>query len=64
MRLKKNALRCKKCGDVIESTHVHDFKYCKCGECFIDGGLEYRRAGAMSLSNIEDLCEYENRDER
>lgn len=24
---------------------VHDFKYCKCGACSIDGGNEYTRVG-------------------
>ena len=34
-------IRCLKCNDIIESKHVHDCKYCKCGACFIDGGDEY-----------------------
>ena len=44
-RLTRNAIRCKACEDVIESTHRHDFKYCKCGKVFVDGGLEYCRYG-------------------
>jgi len=40
-----SAIKCKHCGDVITSTHVHDFKYCKCGKVFIDGGDEYLRYG-------------------
>jgi hypothetical protein len=35
--------RCKKCGDVIQSTHRHDFKWCKCGEFAIDGGSDYTK---------------------
>lgn len=35
-------IRCKKCGDVIESTHRHDFKFCKCGAVAADGGKDYR----------------------
>lgn len=33
------------CGTVLESTHVHDFKHCKCGKVFIDGGNRYLRYG-------------------
>ena len=36
-------IKCLKCNDIIESKHVHDFKKCKCGECFIDGGDEHTR---------------------
>ena len=53
-----NKIRCKKCGDVIESVSVYDFKYCKCGAVAVDGGHEYlRRCG--ELENIEDLSEFE-----
>ena len=39
-------IRCKKCGDVIESTHRHYFKFCKCGAVAVDGGKDYlRRCG-------------------
>lgn len=30
-----------KCGDVIQSMHRHDFKWCKCGELAVDGGADY-----------------------
>lgn len=36
-RITRNAIRCKKCGDVIESKTVHDFKFCSCGTCAVDG---------------------------
>ena len=39
----KNAIQCKICGDVIESTHRHDFVMCKCGACAVDGGHDYFR---------------------
>lgn len=38
-------LKCPKCGDEIYSMHRHDFRYCKCRYCFIDGGRDYLRAG-------------------
>ena len=49
----KNAIQCRKCGDVIESKHVHDFISCSCGAVAVDGGHDYlRRCG-----NKEDIIE-------
>lgn len=49
----KNAIQCKKCGDIIESTDVHDFVTCSCGACSVDGGYDYlRRCG-----NLEDIID-------
>lgn len=31
-------IKCKKCGDIIYSRAVHDFHYCTCQSCAIDGG--------------------------
>ena len=46
--IKRNAIRCRKCGEVIESTYAHDFKWCSCGAVAVDGGHEYlRRCGNM-----------------
>jgi hypothetical protein len=54
MRIVKNVIRCKKCGDIIESKSVHDFKFCKCQSVAVDGGHEYlRRVG--NLEDIEDM---------
>ena len=58
-KLIRNRVQCKVCGDIIESTHGHDFKYCTCREIFIDGGLNYIRYGANDLGNVINLCEYE-----
>ena len=42
----ENKFMCNKCGDIIESTSVHDFKFCKCGTVAVDGGHDYlRRCG-------------------
>ena len=42
-----NAIRCKHCGDEIESNFTHDFKTCKCGRVSVDGGHDYfKRDGA------------------
>ena len=54
----RNAIRCKKCGDVIESKTVHDFKFCSCGSCAVDGGHDYlRRCGKRE--DWEELSEVE-----
>ena len=39
----ENKIKCKHCGDIIESTHVHDYKRCKCGKVAVDGGHYYLR---------------------
>ena len=53
----KNAIRCKQCGDIIESTYRHDFNFCSCQRCAVDGGLDYlRRCG--DINDWEDLSEY------
>lgn len=36
-----NRIQCDWCGDVITSYTVHDFKFCKCGKVFVDGGTDY-----------------------
>ena len=48
-----NKIQCKKCKDIIESKHVHDFKWCTCKSIAVDGGLEYLRR----IGNLEDIIE-------
>lgn len=50
----KNRARCRKCGDVIESKYRHDWKECKCGAIFVDGGKDYVRRGG-DLAAIEEM---------
>lgn len=41
-----NRIKCKKCGTIIESKSVHDYRSCPCGACAVDGGQDYlRRTG-------------------
>jgi hypothetical protein len=59
-RVLVNKARCKKCGDVIDSRHVHDFVRCGCGAIAVDGGREYlRRVGdpedCEELSKTEEV---------
>lgn len=60
----KNAIQCNLCGDIIESTHRHNFVTCKCGCCSVDGGLDYLRRSYIhsrddftELSILEDTKE-------
>ena len=39
--IKINRIKCKRCGDVVESKSVHDMVWCSCGQCAADGGLKY-----------------------
>ena len=58
----RNRIKCKKCGEIIESTSRHDFKFCKCGAVAVDGGKDYlRRVG--SKDDYEELIEYEGSDD-
>ena len=60
MKIIKNCIRCKHCGDIIESKSVHDFKSCSCGKVSIDGGKSYlKRSGNpnnwVELSEIKEV---------
>ena len=59
-KIKINKIRCKRCGDIIESKTVHDFKFCKRGAVAVDGGKEYlRRCFINTEDDYEELSEYE-----
>ena len=44
-------IQCLKCMDIIQSMDRHDFKYCKCGNIFVDGGNDYLRYGGAALED-------------
>jgi len=48
-----NKAQCKKCDDIIESKHRHDFRWCKCGSIAVDGGKSYIRR----IGEPEDIIE-------
>lgn len=53
-----NKIKCKKCGDIIESKSTNDYKRCSCGTVAIDGGKDYlKRIGKeedyIELSNLK-----------
>lgn len=52
-----NAIKCKKCGDIIESKHVHDYVTCKCGAVSVDGGHEYLRRRYPGDTHYKDYIE-------
>ena len=64
-RIIRNATRCKHCGEVIESTYRHDFKWCSCKSVAVDGGHDYIRRGFIHSpeEDFEDLSEWEGEDE-
>lgn len=57
-KILRNAIRCRHCGDVIESTFRHHFVTCSCGCCSVDGGHDYLRRGFRnSKADYEELSE-------
>lgn len=58
-----NRIRCKHCGDIIESKHRHDYIECSCGRVFADGGHDYLRRGfTSSEDDYEELSVVEEGD--
>lgn len=61
--IRVNKVRCKHCGNTIESKHTHDSVWCSCGSCNVDGGLEYlkRAFKHYPVKDYEELSVvYEN----
>jgi uncharacterized Zn finger protein len=58
-KLTKNAVRCRRCGDVIESKTPHELVRCSCGTVGVDGGLSYRRRVGFE-SDVEELSEFDD----
>ena len=56
-RIIRNRIRCKKCGDIIESYYCHDYKECSCGSCAVDGGHQYLRRCFVEIDGFEELSE-------
>ena len=55
----KNAIQCKLCGDIIESTYRHEYVQSKCGACAVDGGHDYLRRSFKDKDCYIDLSETE-----
>lgn len=57
MQILKNKVKCKVCGNIIESKYRHDYVICDCGKVGVDGGKDYlRRIG--NPNDMIDLSEY------
>jgi hypothetical protein len=56
-------MHCLECDQIVESKHRHDFKECKCGNVFVDGGHEYLRWGIRDFSTVVSLSEVEEEEE-
>lgn len=62
-KILRNRIKCKECGEIIESKYTHDWQCCKCfktsnGEhgVYIDGGMSYLSRGG-NIDGYEDLSE-------
>ena len=62
-RIIRNRIRCIHCDDMIESRHYHDFVMCACGNCAVDGGLEYLRRLSRERDGFEELAEFAPRED-
>ena len=57
----QNAMLCKKCGMIIKSTHVHDYRVCGCeNNVMVDGGGEYFRCSYGEGNTSESLLLYDD----
>lgn len=57
----KNSIQCKHCGEIIVSKNCLDWVQCKCGACFVDGGMDYLRRGYKTTPEEDyiELSEFE-----
>jgi len=58
----ENKAKCRKCGEVVESKHRHDWVACKCEAIYVDGGKDYIRRGGK-LEDIEELSTFAKNDD-
>ena len=49
--MKVTAIKCLKCKNIIYSRCRHDFRWCSCKSCAIDGGFDYVHV----IGNMEDF---------
>ena len=53
----RNAIKCKLCGTVAESTDLHGLVMCACGACGADGGHAYLRRCYKDKDCFAELSE-------
>jgi hypothetical protein len=49
------AVICKNCKDKIYSRARHDFRWCSCGQTFVDGGMDYIRFGGEAHNYLPEI---------
>ena len=59
MKIKTNKIQCKFCGEIIESIHGHDFRFCKCKRVAVDGGHKYLKRCFQKPDDYIELSENE-----
>ena len=64
MAIIRNVIQCNLCGDIIESTHRHDFKWCRCGKVAVDGGHDYMKRVYKKDGSYTDLSEFTEEEEK
>jgi hypothetical protein len=52
MTKKRNRIKCKLCGDTVESMHDSDLQICSCGEISVDGGTSSYKATCKDPKNL------------
>lgn len=57
-------IRCLTCNDVIYSRSRHDFRWCSCHSCAVDGGFDYLKiTGNPENWQFEQIDILRNKDE-
>lgn len=61
MTILRSQLRCLECNDLIVSLDRHDFRSCKCGAVYLDGGRDYIRVGGddVDFELVTLACQWE-----
>lgn len=63
MKILKNEICCKHCGNTIGSFNINDVKWCECGMCAVAGGnqelIRYFKSD-IAEKDYADLAEVEN----
>lgn len=57
MNTSGSKVKCSECGDIIQSMHRHDFKWCLCNSVAVDGGNEYLKISCREDCSFEILKE-------
>lgn len=59
-----NKIKCKNCGNIIESKTLNDYQKCLCGQVAVDGGLDYLKRTFKNDNDYEELSEIFDTDDK